>query len=113
MAMGIATSFGTSHDTAVFVCDNFIKVCQEHLLWIYPNADTIYILCDGGGSNACSHHIVKQPLMKIASTIGVNITMLHYPPYCSKYTPIEHCMFNPISRIWSGVPLISIENASC
>lgn len=104
-------TLGTSHDTAEFVCDNFVQVWQEHLQWKYPNTDTICILCDGGGSNACSHHVVKQSLMKLASTIGVNIIMLHYPPYCSKYNPIEHCMFGPISRSWSGAPLMSIENA--
>ncbi|WP_444355116.1 ISAzo13-like element transposase-related protein [Prevotellamassilia timonensis] len=72
------------------------------------------MLCDGSGSNACSHHVVnvvKQSLVKLASTIGVNIIMLHYPPYCSKYNPIEHYMFGPISRNWSGAPLMSIENA--
>lgn len=104
-------TLGTSHDTAEFVCDNFVQVWQEHLQWKYPNTDTICILCDGGGSNACSHHVVKQSLMKLASTIGVNIIILHYPPYCSKYNPIEHCMFGPISRSWSGAPLMSIENA--
>ena len=104
-------TLGVSHDTAEFVCDNFIHIWQQFLQWKYPNAHTICILCDGGGSNACSHHIVKQTLMKLASTIGVNIIMVHYPPYCSKYNPIEHCMFGPISRSWSGAPLLSIENA--
>lgn len=104
-------TLGVSHDTAEFVCDNFIHIWQQFLQWKYPNAHTICILCDGGGSNACSHHIVKQALMKLASTIGINIIMVHYPPYCSKYNPIEHCMFGPISRSWSGAPLLSIENA--
>lgn len=104
-------TLGVSHDTAEFVCDNFIHIWQQFLQWKYPNAHTICILCDGGGSNACSHHIVKQAFMKLASTIGVNIIMVHYPPYCSKYNPIEHCMFGPISRSWSGAPLLSIENA--
>lgn len=49
--------------------------------------------------------------MKLASAIGVNIIMLHYPPCCSKYNSIEHCMFGPISRSWSGAPLMSIEDA--
>lgn len=104
-------TLGVSHDTAEFVCDNFIHIWQQFLQWKYPNAHTICILCDGGGSNACSHHIVKQTLMKLASTIGVNIIMVHYPPYCSKYNPIEHCIFGPISRSWSGALLLSIENA--
>ena len=101
---------GTSNDTAEFFRDKFVHVWQEYLQWKYPNTDTICILGDGGGSNACSYYVVKQSLMKLASTIGVNIRMLHYPPYCSKYNPIEHCMFSPNSRSWSSAPLISIEN---
>ena len=104
-------SLGTSHDTAEFVREHFIEVWREHLQWVYPNAETICILCDGGGSNACSHHIVKQSLMQTAATLGINIITLHYPPYCSKYNPIEHCMFGPISRSWSGAPLLSVEDA--
>ena len=49
--------------------------------------------------------------MKLASNIGLNIIMLHYPPYCSKYNPIEHCIFGPITRSWSGAPLLSVEDA--
>lgn len=104
-------SLGISHDTVEFVCDHFIEVWREYLQWEYPNAKTICILCDGGGSNACSHHIVKQSLMSMANAIGINIIMLHYPPYCSKYNPIEHCMFGPISKSWSGAPLLSVEDA--
>ncbi len=104
-------SLGISHDTVEFVCDHFIEVWREFLQWEYPNAKTICILCDGGGSNACSHHIVKQSLMSMASAIGINIIMLHYPPYCSKYNPIEHCMFGPISKSWNGAPLLSVEDA--
>ena len=84
---------------------------EKHLQWKYPDNETICILCDGGGSNASSHHIVKQSLMRLASAIGVNIIMLHYPPYCSKYNPIEHRMFGPISKSWRGMPLLSLEDA--
>lgn len=31
--------------------------------------------------------------------------------YCSKYAPIEHRMFAPITRSWSGAPLLSVEIA--
>lgn len=104
-------TLGTSHDTADFVCDNLENVWCEHLQWQYPNTDTICILCDGGGSNACSHHVVKQSLLKLSARLGLNIIMLHYPPYCSKYNPIEHRMFGPISRSWSGAPLLTLEDA--
>lgn len=104
-------TLGTSHDTSEFVCDNIEHVWCEHLQWQYPETDTICILCDGGGSNACSHHVVKQSLLKLSARLHLNIIMLHYPPYCSKYNPIEHCMFGPISRSWAGEPLFTVENA--
>lgn len=68
-------TLGISHDTSEFVCDNFVNVWKEHLQWQYPNTKTICILCDGGDSNASSHYIVKQSLMKLASTIDVNATL--------------------------------------
>ena len=104
-------TIGTSHDTAKFVCDNIARVWTEHLQWQYPDADTVCLLCDGGGSNSCLHHIFKQELMRLARTIGMNILVIHYPPYCSKYNPIEHRMFAPITRSWSGAPLLSVEMA--
>lgn len=104
-------TIGTSHDTAEFVCDNIARVWTEHLQWHYPSADTICLLCDGGGANSCLHHIFKQDLMKLAKTIGMNILVIHYPPYCSKYNPIEHRFFAPLTRSWSGGPLLSVEMA--
>ena len=104
-------TIGTSHDTAKFVCDNIARVWTEHLQWQYPNTGTICLLCDGGGANSCLHHIFKQELMRLAKTIGMNILVIHYPPYCSKYNPIEHRMFAPITRSWSGAPLLSVEMA--
>uniref|UniRef100_UPI004028AB0B ISAzo13-like element transposase-related protein n=1 Tax=Alloprevotella sp. TaxID=1872471 RepID=UPI004028AB0B len=76
-----------------------------------PNTDSICILCDGGGFNACSHHVVKQSLLKLASTIGVTSLCFIINKYCSNYNPIDHCMFGPISRNWNRATLLSIENA--
>ena len=49
--------------------------------------------------------------MRLAGTIGMNILVIHYSPYCCKYNPIEHRMFAPITRSWSGAPLLSVEMA--
>jgi hypothetical protein len=49
--------------------------------------------------------------MRLAKAIGTNILVIHYPPYCSKYNPIEHRMFAPITRSWSGAPQLSVEMA--
>ena len=35
--------------------------------------------------------------------------MAHYPPYCSKYNPIEHRLFSQITRAWQGTPFYNIQ----
>lgn len=105
-------TIGTSHDTSKFVCDNIERVWNQHLRVQYPAANTIVILCDGGGSNSSSHRIVKQDLMDLASKLDMNLLVMHYLPYCSKYNPIEHRLFSQITRSWSGAPLLSLEDAA-
>lgn len=103
-------TLGISHDTSEFVCDNIARVWHKYLSEKYANAHTIIILCDGGGSNSSRHHIVKQDFMELASRIKMNIQVVHYPPYCSKYNPIEHRVFPHITREWSGAPLLNLKD---
>lgn len=105
-------ALGISHDTSRFVCDNIARVWEQHLKWQYPDAHTLVILCDGGGSNSSAHRIVKQDLMDLANKLGIRLLVVHYPPYCSKFNPIEHRLFSQITRSWSGAPLTSLQNAA-
>lgn len=105
-------TLGISHDTSRFVCDNIARVWEQHLKRQYPDAHTLVILCDGGGSNSSAHRIVKQDLMDLANKLGIRLLVVHYPPYCSKFNPIEHRLFSQITRSWSGAPLMSLQNAA-
>ena len=105
-------TLGISHDTSRFVCDNIARVWREHLSEQYPTARTLVILCDGGGSNSSSHRIVKQDLMDLANKLGIRLLVVHYPPYCSKFNPIEHRLFSQITRSWNGAPLLNLQNAA-
>lgn len=104
-------TMGVSHDTSKFVCDNIERVWNQYLKELYPDARTIAILCDGGGSNSSSHRIVKQDLMDLANRLNMRLLVMHYPPYCSKFNPIEHRLFSQITRSWNGAPLMSVEDA--
>ena len=95
-------SLGTSKDTSEFVCDNLQAFWQSDLQWKYPHADWMLLLCDGGGSNHAGHYIVKQDLFNLAQRIDMNIIIAHYPPYCSKWNPIEHRFFSHLHRAWEG-----------
>lgn len=105
-------TLGISHDTSKFVCDNIARVWREHLQEQYPSAHTLVILCDGGGSNSSAHRIVKQDLMDLANKLGIRLLVVHYPPYCSKFNPIEHRLFSQITRSWNGAPLLNLQNAA-
>ena len=105
-------TLGISHDTSKFVCDNIARVWREYLKEQYPTAHTLVILCDGGGSNSSEHRIVKQDLMDLANKLGIRLLVVHYPPYCSKFNPIEHRLFSQVTRSWSGAPLMSLQNAA-
>ncbi|MBQ2180036.1 MAG: ISAzo13 family transposase [Prevotella sp.] len=105
-------TFGVSHDTAEFACDCFAQQWEQHLRHIYPSAKSILILCDGGGSNNARSWQFKWCLIQLAKRLAINIRIAHYPPYCSKWNPIEHRLFSQISRVWSGAVFNTIEEAS-
>ncbi|PAX54865.1 ISAzo13-like element transposase-related protein [Brunnivagina elsteri] len=44
--------------------------------------------------------------------IGIEIRIAHYPPYTSKYNPIEHRLFPHISRVCKGVIFDSVNTVS-
>ena len=100
---------GTSKDTSEFCCDCIRDWWQNHGMNNYPYADSILVLADGGGSNSSRHYIFKEDLQKLVNGIGIEIRMAHYPPYTSKYNPIEHRLFCHVTRAWKGVVFSDIE----
>jgi hypothetical protein len=56
-------------------------------------ATSILLLCDGGGSNSSRYYVFKEALQALVNEIGIEIRIAHYPPYTSKYNPIEHRLF--------------------
>jgi hypothetical protein len=93
---------GTNHDTSEFACDSIRYWWNTHGRSLYPLADSILLLCDGGGSNSSRHYIFKQDLQALVNELGIEIRIAHYPPYTSKYNPIEHRLFPHLSRVCEG-----------
>lgn len=73
----------------------------------YPDANTILITADCGGSNGARVRLWKLELRKFADETGLTITVCHYPPGTSKWNKIEHRFFCHISQNWRGRPLTS------
>jgi hypothetical protein len=100
---------GLYHDTAEFSV-NSIAYWYEIMGSVrYPNANTILITCDCGGSNGYKLKLWKVMLQKFADEYGLRIIVVHYPPGSSKYNKVEHGMHGYISMNWRGVQLDSKE----
>src|SRR5271156_4862549 len=99
----------TSHDTSELACDSIAAWWDEHGRSEYPGAKKILVLCDGGGSNSATRYVFKEELQKLANRLGIEIRIAHYPPYCSKYNPIEHRLFPHVTRACRGVIFQTLE----
>jgi hypothetical protein len=105
----IGVHLNTSHDTSELACDSIAAWWESHGQPAYPRATKLLIVCDGGGSNSASRYVFKEGLQKLADRLGLEIRVAHYPPYCSKYNPIEHRMFPHVTRACRGVIFRSLE----
>jgi hypothetical protein len=104
-------NLGTSYDTSEFACDSIFQWWNAEGRQAYEQAKELLLLCDGGGSNSASHYLFKDDLQKLADRMGITIRVAHYPPYCSKYNPIEHRLFPHVTRACQGIILECIEQA--
>jgi Rhodopirellula transposase DDE domain len=102
-------TLGLSYETSEFACDSFALYWNRYGQRAYPRARSILWLCDGGGSNNARHYIFKEDLQKLVNKIGVPIRVAHYPPYCSKYNPIERRMFSHVTRACQGVIFHTVD----
>jgi hypothetical protein len=102
-------NLGTSHDTSEFACDSLWQWWQDVGQVQYPKAKSLLLLCDGGGSNSSSRYLFKEGLQALSQRMGLELRVAHYPPYTSKYNPIEHRLFPHVTRACQGVILQTVE----
>ena len=101
---------GRTADTPAFAVDCIEKWWRTEGRKHYPQAQTLQILADGGGSNSSTARAWKFNLQhRLCNRHGLRVTVAHYPPATSKWNPIEHRLFCEISKNWAGRPLDSYE----
>lgn len=102
-------NLGGSHDTSAFACDSIAQWWTAEGQTAYPPAQSLLLLCDGGGSNSARQLLFKQDLQELADRLGLEIRVAHFPPYTSKYNPIEHRLFPHLTRACQGVIFESVQ----
>jgi len=101
---------GVSHNTPEFAANAIARGWEIDGLAAYPGATRLLILADGGGGNGNRCRAWKLNLQeKLCDRFGLEVTVCHYPPGCSKWNPVEHRLFSEISKNWAGKPLRTLE----
>jgi len=95
--------FGTSRETSDFIAD-----CLQQ--WWNANASQyahirqLVINLDNGPNNSGFRTQFLKRMVEFADRNGLEIVLVYYPPYHSKYNPIERC-WGILEAHWSGALL--------
>jgi len=100
---------GTDHDTATFAVASIRKWWLAQGRRAYPKAKRLLITADAGGSNGSRLRLWKWELQRLATELGLPISVCHFPPGTSKWNKVEHRLFSFISQNWRGEPLTDYE----
>jgi Rhodopirellula transposase DDE domain len=104
-------TLGTSRETSAFVCDAIALAWEQDRHARYRNAKEIILTFDAGGANAARSLRFKEDLVALSARLGRPLRIAHYPPYTSKWHPIEHRLFSHVERALQGIILDSHETA--
>jgi len=101
-------SVGIDHDTGSFAVHTIERWWEVMGRSAYPEATSLLVSADCGGSNGSRLRLWKWELQQLANRSGLSITVGHLPPGTSKWNKIEHRLFSYIAMNWRGKPLTSL-----
>jgi Rhodopirellula transposase DDE domain len=101
--------FGQSAETSDFIVDCLCDWWRDHHTQ-YSHLDELTIDLDGGSATRSNRTQFIKRMVEFAQTTQLKIHLVYYPPYHSKYNPIERC-WAALENYWNGTVLDSVEAA--
>ena len=74
----------------------------------FPHIKTLLINLDNGPENHSRRTQFMQRLLECVRQYQINMRLAYYPPYHSKYNPIERC-WGVLEQHWNGSLLDSVD----
>jgi len=87
-----------------------IEIWWEANQSIYAHIKELVINLDNGLNSASGRTQFIKRMTEFSDKTGLRIRLVYYPPYHSKYNPIERC-WGILEEHWNGEVLNSIEKA--
>jgi hypothetical protein len=97
----------TSKVTSDCLVDRLVA-CWTEIQPRFAHVTTLVINLDNGPENHSRRTQFMQRLVNFADQSGLTVRLVYYPPYHSKYNPIERC-WGILEHHWNGTLLDSIE----
>jgi len=101
--------FGQSAETSDFIVDCLEAWWEAHRD-DYPGIETLAIDLDGGSAVRSNRTQFIKRMAQFCQSTGLKVQLIYYPPYHSKYNPIERC-WAALENYWNGTMLSTIEAA--
>ena len=102
-------SVGCDHDTPAFAVASIRHWWKRMGQRAHPDAQSVFITADAGGSNGYRCRAWKLELQKFADETRLRVRVSHFPPGTSKWNKVEHRLFCHITANWRGKPLTTFE----
>jgi transposase len=100
--------FGSSFKTSDFIVDCLEQWWSEIHLQERANIQLIQIKVDNGPESSGVRTQFLNRMVAFADEVGKSIQLLYYPPYHSKYNPIERC-WGILEQHWNGALLTDVQ----
>ncbi len=101
--------FGTSRDTSDFVADA-LDLWWTSRREVYGHVRRLQIDLDNGPEIASSRTQFMKRLVDFSDRHQLSLELAYYPPYHSKYNPVERC-WGILESHWNGTLLDTVEQA--
>lgn len=102
-------AFGNSNKTSDLIADSIERWCQLNSSRIKSQMiERLVVNADNGPECNSRRTRFMQRMVGLADATGLEIHMVYYPPYHSKYNPIEH-FWGGLERSWNGYLLEDVS----
>ena len=101
-------TFGGSFKTSDFVVDSLMTWWENTPVCERITITHIQIKVDNGPESSGVRTQFLKRMVEFADHTSKSIQLLYYPPYHSKYNPIERC-WGILEKHWNGAKLLTVE----
>jgi hypothetical protein len=104
----LSVTFGSSAKTSDFMVDTLTAWWQGLSAKEQRAIDRVQLKMDNGPESSGVRTQFLHRMVQLVDTIGKPIHLLYYPPYHSKYNPIERC-WGILELHWNGTLLRTVD----